>query len=417
MSTTTDIELITIGDEIITGHTVDTNAAFMASALIDAGFTVRYRSSVGDVTDDIEAALRLALSRADIVISTGGLGPTDDDLTKRAIVKVFKRNLIFHEDILEEIKARYARRGIEMPAINQNQALLPQGATIFPNRNGSAVGICLTEDARTFIALPGVPYEMRQIMQDEVIPHLIKRSGRQTIHVSKLRTTGIAESRIAELIKPNLKLENGVRLAYLPTYRGVDLRIVATGETGYEASQKARALELYLDKVVGKYVYGRDTDTIEGIIGQLLLDNDKMLSVAESCTAGLLGAALTSQPGSSRYFLGGVIAYDNAVKVAQLGVDSAIMDTDGAVSEACVLAMARGCRDLLGSDYALAITGIAGPDGGTDVKPVGTVWIGLAAAHANTARLFQMSGEREVIRERAVYAALEYLRRDILDIS
>lgn len=412
-----DAEIITIGDEIITGHTVDTNGAFIAAALLTIGLNVRFRTSVGDTPDDMEEAFQLALKRAQVVITTGGLGPTDDDITKRSIVKVFKRNLIFHEEILEDIKARYLQRGIEMPAINQNQALLPQGATLFPNATGSAVGICINERGKIFISLPGVPAEMKQIVTDEVLPYLRERFRDEVFAVTKLRTTGIFESRLHEMIKPNLKLESGVKLAYLPSYTGVDLRVIARARTQAEADEKMQTLVRYLETTVGKYIYGRDLDTLVSVVGQLLIDNDKTLAVAESCTAGMVGAAMTSIPGSSTYFLGGILAYANDVKVNELGVSRDTLDQHGAVSEATALAMAVGCRKKFGSDYALAITGVAGPDGGTAEKPVGTVWIGLASAHNTIARLFQLSGRREVVRQRAVACAIELLRREILDIA
>ncbi|MCB2231546.1 competence/damage-inducible protein A [bacterium] len=412
-----EVELITIGDEIITGHTIDTNAAYMATRLVDNGFVVRYRTSVGDNAEDMEEAFRQALKRVDIVLTTGGLGPTDDDITKRSIVKVFKRNLIFHEDVLEDIRARYARRGIEMPAINQNQALLPQGATFFPNANGSAVGICIAEQGRIFISLPGVPFEMRQILDDHVIPYLRGVGDRHALKVIKVRTTGIIESKIAEIIVGELKLEPGVRLAYLPGYRGVDLRVIASGETQDEADEKARGLVRFLEEKVGDYVYGYDEDTLDEVVGQLLKDNDRTLSVAESCTAGLLGAAITSVHGASVYFKGGVLAYANDVKIRQLGVPADIIEQHGAVSEECAIAMAAGCRERFETDYALSITGIAGPDGGTDEKPVGTVWIGLATAREQRARCLHLGGLRDAIRKRSVFGALEMLRREILDIS
>ncbi|MDX9858596.1 MAG: competence/damage-inducible protein A [candidate division Zixibacteria bacterium] len=412
-----EVELITIGDEIITGHTIDTNAAYMASRLVDNGFIVRYRTSVGDNAEDMEEAFRQALKRVEIVIVTGGLGPTDDDVTKRSIVKVFKRNLIFHEDILEDIRARYSKRGIEMPAINQNQALLPQGATFFPNKNGSAVGICIAEHGRVFIALPGVPFEMMQILDDYVIPYLRNLGARQAIKVTRVRTTGIVESRIAEMIVPDLKLDTGVRLAYLPGYRGVDLRVIASAETQDQADEKARALVRYLEDKVGRYVYGYDEDTLESVVGQLLRDNDRTLAVAESCTGGLLGAAVTSVPGSSAYFRGGILAYSDAAKTRQLGVPPEVIGSHGAVSEECAVAMAAGCRERFETDYALALTGIAGPDGGSDEKPVGTVWIGLATVRDKRAHRMKLGGLRAVIRERSVYGALEMLRREILDIK
>jgi nicotinamide-nucleotide amidase len=412
-----DAEIITIGDEIITGHTIDTNGAFIAASLLTIGLNIRFRTSVGDTPEDMEEAFQLALKRAQVVITTGGLGPTDDDITKRSIVKVFKRNLIFHEDILEDIKARYLQRGVEMPAINQNQALLPQGATLFPNATGSAVGICINERGKIFISLPGVPGEMEQILTDEVLPYLRERIRDDAFSVTKLRTTGIIESRLHELIKPNLKPEPGVKLAYLPSYSGVDLRVIARARTQAEADEKKHTLVRYLEATVGKYIYGRDLDTQVSVVGRLLVDNDKTLAVAESCTAGLIGAAMTSIPGSSAYFIGGILAYSDEVKIAELGVARETIEQHGAVSEATALEMALCCRRKFGSDYALAVTGIAGPDGGTESKPVGTVWIGLASAHNTIGRLFPLGGQREVVRQRAVACAIELLRREILDIT
>lgn len=412
-----DAEIITIGDELITGHTIDTNGPFVARRLTDIGFNVRYFSTIGDSLDEMEEAFRLALKRSRVIITTGGLGPTDDDATKKAIVKVFRRNLIFHEDVLEDLKRRFAERGVDMPAINHNQALLPQGARLFPNRIGSAMGIGIIENGRAFISLPGVPAEAEQIMTDEVVPFLKGQHSSKPLHIVKLRTTGIFESKLSELIAENLRIEEGVRLAYLPSYGGVDLRVLATADTAEEAAEKAQRLVVHLEKTGGKYIYGRDIDTLEGIVGQLLLDNDKTLAVAESCTAGQLGALITSVSGSSQYFLGGVIAYHNDVKIDKLEVPREVIDEHGAVSEECAVAMASGCRNLFGADYALSITGIAGPDGGTAEKPVGTTWIGLASAHTKRARCFNFGKRRDINRARASYAALELLRRDILDIG
>lgn len=412
-----EVEIITIGDEIITGHTIDSNAAFIASRLMDIGLAVKFKTSVGDSMEGMEEAFRLALKRTQIVITTGGLGPTDDDLTKRAIVKVFKRNLVFHEDVLEDIKQRYARRGVEMPAINQNQALLPQGARFFPNKHGSAVGICIAEEGRIFISLPGVPSEMRQIITDEVLPYLKALKTGKPLKVIKLRTFGAIESHLAELIAPNLKLEPGVRLAYLPSPRGVDLRVIAQADDEAQAVDKAQNLTRYLESTCGKYIYGRDDDTLEGAVGQLLLDNDKTLAVAESCTAGELGMTITAVPGASQYFLGGILAYANEAKTELLEVSESLLAEHGAVSEQCAMAMATGCRKRLHADYALAITGIAGPDGGTPEKPVGLVWVGLASPHGAYARSFRFGTNREYNRSRAVFAALDLLRREILDLQ
>ncbi|HOD67230.1 MAG TPA: competence/damage-inducible protein A [candidate division Zixibacteria bacterium] len=410
-------EIITVGDELITGHRIDTNSAFIAQQLTRIGLEVRYRSSVGDSLEMMEEVFRLALKRAQVVIVTGGLGPTDDDITKKAIVRVFKRNLIFHEELLEELKKRYAARGIEMPAINQNQALLPQGATVFPNKYGSAVGIGIAEGGTVFLALPGVPYEMKQIMTDEIIPYLQRLNIGQVLEVVSLRTTGAVESKLAELIAPGLKLEPGVKLAYLPAPSAIELRVLAAAATREEAQEKAQAVVRYLESTVGKYIFGRGDDTLEGVVGQLLVDNDKSLAVAESCTGGELGMLITSVPGASRYFLGGVVAYSNEAKTELLGVDRDIIAQFGAVSRECAEAMAEGCRRRFGADYALAVTGIAGPGGATPDKPVGTVWIGLASLHETYAKTFSLGTLRESIRDRAAYTALEMLRRNILDIT
>lgn len=412
-----DIEVITIGDEVITGHTIDTNSAYMARALTDIGLSMKYKTSVGDSVELMEEAFRIALKRAQIVITTGGLGPTDDDLTKRAIVKVFKRNLIFHEEVLDDIKERYRRRGIEMPAINQNQALLPQGARFFPNKLGSAVGICIAEEGHIFISLPGVPSEMKHIFDDEVIPYLKSLKIGQTIKVMKLRTTGIFESALAELIMPGLRLEPGVRLAYLPSYSGVDLRIIAGGADETEAATKLLGLVQYLESICGQYIYGRDIDTLEGVVGSLLRERRATVSVAESCTGGQLGMLLTSVPGSSDYFLGGIIAYANEVKIEKLGVSEEILQAHGAVSAECATAMAVGARRHFGTGYALSITGVAGPGGGTEQKPVGTTFIGVASPQGARAYKYQLGSNREINRARASYNAVELLRREILEIA
>lgn len=410
-------EIITIGDEIITGLTIDTNAAFIARELTASGFGVKYQTSVGDEVEAMEEAFRLALNRVQIVIVTGGLGPTDDDITKKVIVRVFKRNLVFHEEILEEMKERFTRRGMEMPAINQNQALLPQGARFFSNKFGSAPGICIAEKGRIFISLPGVPSEMRQLMTDEIIPYLTSLKTGRKIFVINLRTTGITESKLAEMIGPSKKLKRGVKLAYLPSYSGVVLRIISTAETEQEAQDNANKLARQIESVCGKYIFDRDDESLEAVVGQLLKDNDKTLACAESCSGGQLGMTLTSVPGSSDFFPGGIIAYSNDAKTDQLHVDPEIIKKHGAVSEECAKAMATEARKLFDSSYALSITGIAGPDGGSDDKPVGTTWIGLASAQGCTARLFLFGNSREANRTRAVYAALEILRREILDID
>lgn len=410
-------EIIAIGDELLLGHTVDTNSAYISRQLSSIGFEITHKSVVGDTLEAMEEAFRIALRRSRVTIVTGGLGPTDDDQTKRAIVKVFKRNLVLNDDILETLKARWASRGQEMPALSQNQALLPQGAAIFPNLIGSAVGICIAEEGRVFIALPGVPIEMRHLMTEQVRPYLAGLKIGQATKIVTLRTTGIGEVTLAEQIQPGMKLEPGLKLAYLPSFGQVDLRVVGTAQNQVEADDKTKRLVKHVEKAVGKHIYGRDDDTLAGVVGQLLGDNDKTLAVAESCTAGQLGMTITDVAGASSYFVGGLLAYADDVKTAQLGVDEQILIDHGAVSEECALAMATGCRKLFESDYALSVTGIAGPGGGTDEKPVGTIYVGLASAHTTTARLFRLGNDRTSNRTSAVNRTLEMLRKEILDIA
>jgi nicotinamide-nucleotide amidase len=412
-----DVEIITIGDELLLGRTIDTNSAYIAHKISALGLNVRFKSSVGDDVAEIEEAIKLAVKRSGVVIATGGLGPTDDDNTKKAIVKVFQRRLVFDEKLLEDIRARYARRGIEMPAINQNQALLPSGSHIFKNKIGSAVGIGVIEKDFMFIALPGVPVEMRQIIDDEIIPFLKGKSLGRPLQMVTLRTNGIIESQLAEILSQDLKPESGVKLAYLPGESGVDLRVVGSGDKVEIVGESVRRLVSYIEKKVSKHIYGRDSDTLPSVIGQLLNDNDKTVAAAESCTGGMLGEMITTVSGSSKYFLGSIVAYANEIKERQLGVSKGLLEKHGAVSEECAVEMAVGCRRVFECDYALSITGISGPDGGSEDKPVGTTYIGLSSAHTNFARRFNFGVDRQTNRARACYAALELLRREILDID
>ncbi|MEW5924504.1 MAG: competence/damage-inducible protein A, partial [Candidatus Zixiibacteriota bacterium] len=405
-----DAELISIGDEIITGHTIDTNTPYIARRLAEIGLSVVYRSAVGDDLPRMEEVILQALKRVDVVIATGGLGPTDDDITKKAIVKVFKRNLVFHEDVLDDLKRRFAARGLEMPAINQNQALLPQGAVYLPNRVGSAVGIVIVEGGKIFASLPGVPQEMEVITDEELVPylqaHLVKQ-GHLKIH--KLRTTGIFESALAEKIAPNIKLPENVRLAYLPSYSGVDLRVIASGGTREMADEAGDKMVAQLRQLAGKYIYGEGEDTLEGVVGKLLTERGETVATAESCTAGMLSGKITEVPGSSKYFMQGVVTYSNQSKIDLLGVPAKTIEKFGAVSSETAEAMASGILSKAGTDYGVAITGIAGPDGGTEEKPVGTVLIAVASKKGVVSKKFLMAPYRQAVRGRSVYAALEML--------
>ncbi len=412
-----DVELISIGDEIISGHTVDTNSAYSAPRLAEIGLSVTYKTAVGDDLKRMEEVIKRALVRTDVVIATGGLGPTDDDITKRVICKVFRRKLIFHEEVLEDLKKRFEARGFKMPPINQNQALLPQGATFLPNKTGSAVGILINEDNKIFVSMPGVPREMKVMLTDELIPYLKTRVEKAAIHVIKLRTTGIFESALAEKITPFIKIPDNIKFAYLPAYHGVDLRIISTGKDDNEATESAEKLAGQIHELVGKYIYTEGDDPLETVIGKLLIERNEKLAIAESCTAGLLAGQIASTPGSSAYLERGVVTYSNESKIELLDVPKETIEKFGAVSKETVEIMATNIREKAKADYGVSITGIAGPDGGTEEKPVGTVFIGIASANGVRSKKYLLTNDREINRSRSVYAALGLLRKEILRID
>lgn len=411
------VELISIGDELLYGATVDTNAAYLARKLDAIGLDIRFKSTAPDNLEYLTEAISLALRRAHLVITTGGLGPTDDDITKKAICKVFKRNLVFHENIAEDLQKRFAARGIRMPAINQNQALLPQGARFLQNRNGSALGIMIEEQGRLFCSLPGVPSEMRLMTDEELIPYLAPLVKNQVTIRRRIRTVGIIESALAEKIRPALQFAEGVTLAYLPSYRGVDLAIKGIGTVEQEVRAGVDLLADAIRRMVPKYIYTEDNRDLEAVIGDLLLERSLTLAAAESCTGGLLSGRITRASGSSRYFLGGIVAYSNDIKMNQLDVEAGIIDAHGAVSEETAIAMADGIRNKTGASLGISVTGIAGPDGGTEEKPIGTVYVGLSYQDKAYARHFMMGRDREINRERSVTAALNLIRKELLGIE
>jgi nicotinamide-nucleotide amidase len=378
---------------------------------------VIWRTTVGDDIDTITEAIARAVQRAELVVTTGGLGPTNDDVTKKAICRYFKRPLIFYDNILKRIEKRFRDRGLVMPAINQNQALLPQRAEFIDNPIGSATGIVIDEDGRLFVALPGVPSEMMAMVNSWVVDAIKKRSaGTITLH-RKIRTVGIIESvlyeRIAELIDTKPQPGRGARVdvAFLPTWKGVDIRL--TTETADEPDSRRRIEELEgkINDRVGKYIYGYDNDTLPQIVGDLLREKRLKVAVAESCTGGLLGKMITDVPGSSDYFAGGIIAYSNESKMKLLSVPQIIIEKYGGVSEECARYMAEGAARNLEADIGVGVTGIAGPSGGSDEKPVGLLYIGLSVSGKTAGKEFRLGTERERNRERSAVVALDSLRR------
>ena len=414
------VELITIGDELLLGFTVDTNAAHISRALAAGGIEIVRRTTVGDEAEKIAQAVREALDRTGAVITTGGLGPTSDDLTKPAIARIFGREMKLDQAIAAKLEERWRTRfpNSVFPSTNRTQAEIPEGARILTNRHGTAPGIWLEDDRGRWVAMmPGVPREMRGMLAEELLPAIQARTeGAGTVVLSgTLRTTGIAESAIAELLGPGFlgdpQTELGsLPLAYLPGVAGVDLRVTVKGRPQARAQELVKEAMVKLRGRVGAYAYGEDDADLAAVVIDRCRALKLQLAVAESCTGGLLGERLTNIPGSSDVFLGGVIAYHNDLKKELLGVRAEDLERYGAVSEQVALQMASGIRERTGADVGVSVTGIAGPGGGTPEKPVGLVWIAVHSSEAK-ARRFHVVGDRAEIRQRAAQAALEMVRR------
>jgi nicotinamide-nucleotide amidase len=410
---TTGIEVVTIGDELLLGFTIDTNAAYLARALASIGVHIVQRTTTGDEPAEIARVVGEALDRAGAVITTGGLGPTSDDLTKQSIATLFGRGMHLDEEHLAWMEARWRKRFQRpLPAANRQQAMIPDGATKLENRHGSAPGIWLEDDRGRWVAmLPGVPREMRGMLDDTLLPRLKTRITTGTVVCSlTLRTTGIAESLLADRIESMDGGSLGVSLAYLPSIAGVDLRLTVRDVSPADASRALSHAAHRLRDYLGNSIYGEEGDDLAAVVLDLCRQRGMTIGVAESCTGGLLGARLTAISGSSDVFRGGVIAYHNDVKAELLGVSESSLTEHGAVSEKVVLEMAAGVRRTARTNIGLAITGVAGPTGGTPAKPVGTVWIAVDVDGEPRTALHHMWGDRDEIRQRAAQWTMELLR-------
>lgn len=409
-------ELITIGDELLIGQVVNTNAAYLGRELSALGIPLTRETTVGDDATSILKEFRRAWESSDVVIVTGGLGPTHDDISKAAVAKFFRTKMSLHNPTLKAVRERFKRLGYtEMPEINIGQAMVPEGFHPLKNDRGTAPGLLRHDRGKTFIILPGVPFEMEAILQSGVIPFL-KRTYRKKLEAIRHRTlltAGIGESTLAEKIgDPKEFLRAGTTLAFLPHATGVRLRITAHAKTGAAATREIARVETILRKRAEKYIFGTDEESLEGFIVKLLTEQGKTLSTAESCTGGLIASMITNVPGASAVYKGSVIAYHNGVKKEQLNVKPETLERFGAVSEETAREMAEGARNCIDTDFALSVTGIAGPDGGTAEKPVGTIWIALAERGTKTiAKKLQLDYGRTANRERAATAALEMLRK------
>jgi nicotinamide-nucleotide amidase len=409
------LELLTIGTELLLGQTVDTNSAEIGRALAEAGIQVVRRTTVSDVPDGIRSATADALERTGAVLTTGGLGPTADDITKKVVADLFGRPLVYHPEIWDWLVQRFARFGRVPSEKNRGQAEVPQGATILANRWGTAPGLWLEGAAGLVIMLPGVPVEMRGLLQHEVIPRLAPRAGGRVVRSRILRTTGVPESALAEAVGEVEGLIAPLSLAYLPSLAGVDLRVTAWRLTADEAERRlASAVELLRGRA-GRWIYGDGEADLAEVVLASARERRVSLATAESCTGGGVGRRLTAIPGSSDVYLGGVIAYDNRVKIEWLGIPAELIREQGAVSEGVARRMAEEVVRRLKADLGVAVTGVAGPAGGSDAKPVGLVCFAVSDGKRTTTWQQVFPGSREEVRGRAEQAALCGLLSRILE--
>lgn len=404
-----DIEIITIGDEILTGQVVNTNASHLGERLTAAGISIGWMTVVGDNREQILHALKEAKSRAGAVIITGGLGPTPDDLTKSCLVEFFDDRLVLKHDLLERVKRRFTDRGFEFPEASRGQAEFPEAATEISNPNGTATGIHYWRDGVEWFSLPGVPIEMKELLESYVLPRLREAGFGKRIRVSILRTAGIGESHLMEKLSHLEEASQLADVAFLPRYYGVDVKLTARGENPEEIALKLKSAEDLLLPDLTPFVYGRDADTLPGVLGRAAKEKDIRLAVAESCTAGLIAKLITDVAGSSEYFDRGVITYSNEAKNELLGVPLELIETEGAVSAAVASAMAKGLLERGHADISAAVTGIAGPTGGTPEKPVGLVYIATADRKRCRTEEYRFAGNREMIRNRAAMAVINLL--------
>lgn len=410
-------EIITIGDEILIGQVIDTNSAFIAQVINEIGIEVSRITSISDQVLEIKATLSEVSQRTKLVFITGGLGPTSDDRTKNALLEYFNSGTRIDEQVLKHIKDLLTRRGVQMNEINIEQARVPDNCKLIHNRLGTAPGLWFDMGGTTFVFMPGVPFEMKGIMED-MLPELKKLFGSPSIVHRTILTHGIAESALAKAISNwEMNLPDFLSLAYLPSPGMVRLRITGKSTLDKDIYDIINEEIIKLNKIIPDYIFGYDNNTLEKVVGNILLEKKFFLSTAESCTGGTISSLITSVPGCSKYFKGSVVAYSNEIKNKILHVKNQLIAKHGAVSKEVAESMAAGVRELLSSDYSIATTGIAGPDGGTAEKPAGTTWIAVAGPDGISSQLFRYSDERNRNINRSSYAALNLLRKKLLKIE
>jgi nicotinamide-nucleotide amidase len=409
--------IITIGDEILIGQVLNTNAAYIGEKLTQHQITINGSSIVGDIDKKIIAEFKRVFNDNDVVLVTGGLGPTHDDITLNCIAEFFKTQLVMDENVLSDVKNFAEKRGRKLTKTNENQALVPKIAIPIINSKGTAPGVWIEKNGKIFVAMPGVPYEMKEMMTSFVLPRLDKMIDTSKVIVIKnLLATGIPESNLFDKLENIDELLQGAKMAFLPNQFGVRLRITAEGPTQNYAQNKIDEIDQKIRSKVGEFIYGAENDTLESVVASLLIERSLKISVAESCTGGLISHRLTNISGSSLYFERGITAYSNAAKVEVLKVDEDTIQKFGAVSIEVAEQMAQGVKSISGTDIGLAVTGILGPTGATSTKSVGYVIIALCDDKSCTSKVFRFGDDRQLNKDRTSQAALEMIRRNLLGI-
>jgi nicotinamide-nucleotide amidase len=409
--------VIAIGDELLIGQVINSNAAFIAEKLNAVGISVEKMITVGDDEEVIIKTLDRSLSEHDVLCLTGGLGPTHDDVTRGAICKFFKTDLILNEEALENVRRIIKHRNVPLTKLNEEQALVPRGCDVMQNPHGTAPGYFFHRESKHVAVMPGVPYEMKTMMERYVTPYFEQHPVGQVIRHRTLKTTGIPESFLFQQLGNLDELLEGAKLAFLPAPTGVRLRISVKEKDEATANKKLQRVEEGIRKKAAKYIYGVEDEELEQVVGRMLTERELTIAVAESCTGGLITDKITDVPGSSDYFERATIAYSNQSKIKNLRVQKELIENHGAVSSEVAKAMAQGVRQLAGTDIGISTTGIAGPTGGSLERPVGLVWIGYSDKNETLAVKFNFGDDRRRVKERAAQAALELVRRRLLKIE
>ncbi len=407
-------EIIAVGSELLTPYRLDTNSLWLTDELNRLGIRVIHKSVVGDSPAELHSTFRHALDRADLIVSSGGLGPTDDDRTRETVAELLGRKLRRDEEILRGIQERFRRFARTMPEINVRQAMVPEGATVLPNPRGTAPGLWLEASGHILVLLPGVPNEFKSMFESEVRPRLAKMGQSERLFTRDLRITGLGESDVETRVRPLYELYPDTETTILSSPTGTQLHPRTWSRDPAKAEKLLDEITKRMSLALGEHLYSTHGEALEEVVARTLTENHATVAVAESCTGGMLAERLTNIPGSSSYFLGGVICYSNELKTSLVGVPQAMIETKGAVSPEVALALADGIRKRTGATLGVGITGISGPGGGTPEKPVGLVHIGLADEHGPRERAYRFPGDRERIRQHAAQAALDAVRRYFL---